>query len=168
MINLLPMDQQSFDRYITKLEVEFADELMNSGEFTEEEARKKTRQTISELLPKGLKTKDHYLFDVTVKDQSNSIGILYLAIQEENQSKTAFIYDIEIDESLRGKSLGTQVLRAAEDFAVDNGANEIGLHVFAKNTGAFRLYQKLGYQVRKELLGKDGNVVGRRMAKPLT
>jgi ribosomal protein S18 acetylase RimI-like enzyme len=167
MIILSPMAQVSFDHYLAKLKDEFAVELMRTGEFTEEEAGRKSEQTMAELLPQGLATKDHYLFDIKKKGRLESVGILYLAIKEENGTRHAFVYDIEINKGLRGKGFGTQVMQAAEKIAGKKGARDIGLHVFASNTGAYHLYQKLGYQVRKVLEGKDGSVIGRRMSKTI-
>jgi len=50
-------------------------------------------------------------------------------------------------EDLRGQGYGTQTLQAVEDMVRQMGISEIWLHVFGHNTGARRLYERLGYEV---------------------
>jgi len=68
-----------------------------------------------------------------------------------------WVWNIEIDDAHRRKGLGRKAMLLAENLARDNGANSIGLNVFAHNRVARNLYQSLGYeessvQMRKALL----------------
>lgn len=68
-----------------------------------------------------------------------------------------WVWNVEIDEAQRGRGLGRKAMVLAEDLARANGANSIGLNVFAQNHVARSLYQSLGYeessvQMRKTLL----------------
>jgi len=68
-----------------------------------------------------------------------------------------WVWNVEIDEAQRGKGLGRKSLVLAENLARANGANSIGLNVFAQNRIARSLYQSLGYeessvQMRKTLM----------------
>lgn len=167
MVDLIPMTKQEYQTYISALIPNFAVELEKTGDFTCEEALKKTRQMVKELLPRGIETPNHFLFDVMAEGESQPIGILYIALQEEGNAKNVFIYDIEIKERYRGRGYRILVMRQAEKFARSRKAAQIWLHVFASNTIAFQLYQKLGYEVRKEFFGKNGELISCRMAKNL-
>ena len=161
------MTDQDYRAYISTLIPNFATELEKTGDFTREEALRETRQMVKELLTKGIETSNHFLFNVMAESEIQPIGILYIALQEEGTIKNAFIYDIEIKENYRGCGFGALVMRRAEEFARGYNAAEIWLHVFAANTIAIRLYQKLGYEVRKEFFGKNGELMSCRMAKLL-
>lgn len=47
----------------------------------------------------------------------------------------------------RGQGIGSKLFEASEKFARDRGARRVELEVFATNTGAIRLYERLGYEV---------------------
>jgi len=68
-----------------------------------------------------------------------------------------WVWNVEIAEAQRGRGLGRKAMVLAEDLARANGANSIGLNVFAQNQVARGLYQSLGYreasvQMRKTLV----------------
>jgi ribosomal protein S18 acetylase RimI-like enzyme len=167
MIKLTPMSAGEYTNYVKRLIPNFAEELGRTGELSKDEALIKSNQIVGELLPRGLETENHFLFNLKSGADDQIVGILYFALQESGSDRSVFIYDIEIYDQFKGKGFGTEVMRSAEDLARDHGAVEIWLHVFANNTAANCLYTKLGYKVKKEFLGKNGEVTSRRMAKTL-
>ncbi|WP_010097519.1 GNAT family N-acetyltransferase [Ornithinibacillus scapharcae] len=77
----------------------------------------------------------------------SNIGILWVYIQDKNQEKQAYIYDIELDEDQRGKGLGKATMLALEEYAKSENIKQIRLHVFAHNQRAIALYKKMGYEM---------------------
>ena len=65
-----------------------------------------------------------------------------------------FIYDIVLDEAQRGKGYGKQTMLALEVFAKELRLKTIGLHVFANNRAAMKLYRGLGYEVTSQNMTK--------------
>ena len=65
-----------------------------------------------------------------------------------------FIFDISLEEAQRGKGYGKQTMLALEEFAKELGLQTIGLHVFANNTAAMKLYRGLGYEVTSQNMTK--------------
>jgi ribosomal protein S18 acetylase RimI-like enzyme len=68
----------------------------------------------------------------------------------------SFIYDISVDEALRGRGYGRAAIRLAEEEARRNGLHALALSVFGQNVIARAFYESLGYretslQMRKEL-----------------
>jgi len=57
----------------------------------------------------------------------------------------AYIQTIEVDPAWRGRGIGAELLRRAEDSSITAGAQNIGLHVDVENTSAIGLYQSRGY-----------------------
>ncbi|MFC5975741.1 GNAT family N-acetyltransferase [Carnobacterium antarcticum] len=60
--------------------------------------------------------------------------------------KAAFIYDFIIFEEFRSLSYGTQTMSELEEIAKKMGIKKVMLHVFAHNTTAFSLYEKMGFK----------------------
>lgn len=50
----------------------------------------------------------------------------------------------------RGLGLGSSLLVAAERLARENGTAAMSIQVYAQNTGAVRLYQRLGYKLHEK------------------
>jgi ribosomal protein S18 acetylase RimI-like enzyme len=56
-----------------------------------------------------------------------------------------YMYEIHFTEQLRGRGLGTKLVEFLEMSARQTGISKTMLTVFASNSGARRLYEKLGY-----------------------
>ena len=59
------------------------------------------------------------------------------------------IYIIGVDPAFQGLGLGTQLTLAGLDHMVDRGASEALLYVAAENTAATKMYERLGFTVRR-------------------
>ena len=60
---------------------------------------------------------------------------------------SAWIYDVRVAPAWRGHGLGKRLVLQAEQAAQRKGFERIGLHVFAFNEVARRIYDSVGYQV---------------------
>jgi len=63
--------------------------------------------------------------------------------------KTLYIDDLCIDETLRGKKIGSELYDAAVCLAKDAGCYNVTLNVWSCNEGARRFYEKLGMKPQK-------------------
>lgn len=63
------------------------------------------------------------------------------------RSGDAFVYDLEISESVRRRGYGRAAMLAAEQVVRSAGMSEIGLNVFGFNGSARALYESVGYRV---------------------
>jgi ribosomal protein S18 acetylase RimI-like enzyme len=92
-----------------------------------------------------------------VEADEQPVGWLWLALRNPRaEAGVGFIYDITIDETLRGRGYGRAAMRLAEEEALRNGLHALALNVFGQNAIARALYSSLGYretsvQMRKEL-----------------
>ncbi len=143
MIRLIPMTEEQYTRWIAGAIVGYAEEHVRSGGWAEGEAVERATEETHQLLPNGLQTKNHYFF-LAHDDELGSVGIVWYAIMDE-EGKSAFLYDIEIQEQYRSRGFGTQTLQALEEAVRPLGVRRIKLHVFGHNEGAFRLYRRLGF-----------------------
>jgi len=56
------------------------------------------------------------------------------------------IAGVGVAESVRGRGVGGLLIAAAEAWCIELGLPEVSLHCYMDNTGAHRLYERLGYQ----------------------
>jgi GNAT superfamily N-acetyltransferase len=59
----------------------------------------------------------------------------------------AWIFDVRVSPAWRGQGLGRRLVLAAEQWAQRKGFERIGLHVFAFNEVAQRIYRSVGYEL---------------------
>lgn len=79
---------------------------------------------------------------------------------EEEAYEFAYVSDLAVMPDYRGRGIGKALLRAAEDYAVEQGATILRLGVLAKNEVARKLYHDYGFEERiialtKNLRAKD-------------
>ena len=58
--------------------------------------------------------------------------------------KTLYIDDLCVDESCRGRHIGSRLYHAALNMARERGCDRVTLNVWSLNTGAMRFYEKCG------------------------
>ncbi|MEL6361568.1 MAG: GNAT family N-acetyltransferase [Pseudomonadota bacterium] len=58
---------------------------------------------------------------------------------------TWFVNALAVFAEGQNQGIGSQLLAAAEDQAISNGFDKMSIQVYAQNTGAVRLYERLGY-----------------------
>ena len=92
------------------------------------------------------------------------VGLCMLAVRGED----AWIGGVGVIAGRRGEGIGEQLMRAAERNARARGVKRLWLEVIFENTGAFALYEKLGYgRIRGlELWSLEGKLVFQKHKVP--
>jgi len=86
----------------------YVDELVASGSMSREAAEEKGRRDAAELLPEGLATPGQLIFRMEADGQS--VGWLWLALRNPRaEAGVGFVYDIVVDEALRGRGYGMRL-----------------------------------------------------------
>jgi ribosomal protein S18 acetylase RimI-like enzyme len=155
MIRLVPMTETELEMHLEKTIPEYAAENVAAGYWSEEEALERSRKAFANLLPLGVKTENNYLFRIQLEENGEKIGMIWM--KHEAPRPHGFIYDIALDEAQRGKGYGKQTMLALEEFARELGLKTIGLHVFANNMAAMKLYKGMGYEVTSQNMTKKLN-----------
>jgi ribosomal protein S18 acetylase RimI-like enzyme len=106
-----------------------------------ENARKKHKQELQEFLDSKASNQVWLAKD----KQGNYAGLIWAANRGFSDAwdpdpDPAWVYDIKVDPAHRRAGLGRQLLKTAEEWAADQGFQQIGLHVFAGNLPAINLY----------------------------
>jgi GNAT superfamily N-acetyltransferase len=76
---------------------------------------------------------------------------------DEPPGEYALVSDLVVLESFRRRGYGTALLRAAERYAVEQGAGELRIGVLSANQQARRLYLEAGFHQHIEVLMKHLN-----------
>jgi ribosomal protein S18 acetylase RimI-like enzyme len=145
------MAPEEFAAYLGRLVEHYAASHVRAGRWTEEQSRGEARKEVDKLLPEGLRTAGHYLFDIVAGAPEQNVGVLWVAIEPRG----AFVYDLEVDPAHRRHGYAAEAMRLAERVAREHGARRISLHVFGDNAGARRLYARLGYAETNVLMAKS-------------
>jgi ribosomal protein S18 acetylase RimI-like enzyme len=87
------------------------------------------------------------------------VGFVTVSIITESHSllqpmRYARVGSICVQESQRGRGIGSELMKRAEEWAAAQGAIDVRLNVWAFNQSALALYKELGYEVRSLFLGK--------------
>ena len=153
-VGLVPMTQQEFEAFLERDIVQYAEEKVRAGYWTEAEALEKSRLENAQLLPEGLATPDHHLFTIQ-SAAGQAVGAVWLKADLASARPSGFIYDLEIYEPYRRRGYAQQAMLKLEDAARGLGLRQLGLHVFAHNEAAQSLYERLGYRVSSLNMLKD-------------
>ncbi|OJF13405.1 hypothetical protein BG844_15470 [Couchioplanes caeruleus subsp. caeruleus] len=135
------MTDAQFTTYRETAEQEYAQQAADSGAMSLPEALKKATDDFARLLPDGPASPEQFLWRAYADDAD--VGMIWLHIT----SRTAYIFDIVVDESHRRHGYGRAIMRAAEELCRDRGVESIGLNVFGRNAGARALYEQEGYEI---------------------
>src|SRR5258705_7883624 len=78
------------------------------------------------------------------------VGYVYAGIEprswKELRDVAGFIHDVVVDEGVRGLGIGTRLLETAAEWLVARGVPRVMLWTAARNTGAQRLFERLGFR----------------------
>ena len=129
-------------------EAQYAQCVAASGQSAQNAARN-AADTYAQLLPDGCATPGHHFW--YAYDGDRRVGFLWVKVTHD----TAFVYNVAVEPDVRRQGNGRAIMLAAERWCHDNALTRIGLHVFAHNTGAWALYEQLGFNETGGNTAKD-------------
>jgi ribosomal protein S18 acetylase RimI-like enzyme len=93
------------------------------------------------------------------EENARVVGFVNVSVTTETHSllqpmRYARIGSVSVTANRRGCGIGSRLMALAEQWATQQGAQEMRLNVWAFNQAALNLYAELGYDVRSHLLGK--------------
>jgi RimJ/RimL family protein N-acetyltransferase len=138
------MTPDEYERWLPGNIAEYAAENTKTGRWTPEEAPAKAREEFAGLVPQGMSTPDHVFYSIVRPSDARPVGMLW--IQARRPQRRAFIFNVEIFAPFRRKGYATEAMQLLESEVGRMGLTSIGLHVFADNSAARPLYEKLGYE----------------------
>ncbi|MFC4495054.1 GNAT family N-acetyltransferase [Streptomyces ovatisporus] len=111
-----------------------------------DEVERRAADSFDALLPQGAGTPGAALR--VLVHGGEDVGVVWVELERSpREDADSYVYEVEVDEALRGRGHGRTLMLVAEREAIDAGAGVLGLHVFAYNSTALSLYSSLGYRV---------------------
>ncbi|MEU6930045.1 GNAT family N-acetyltransferase [Streptomyces sp. NPDC046374] len=139
-----PVTEAEFAEWSARSLDAFAQSWIDRG-MPEELARAKAEDSRRRFLPQGLATPGISVV-VALRD-TDVVGYLWTGgLELEPGERSGFVFEVEVAEEQRGKGYGRGLMLLAERLSLAAGESLLGLHVFAGNTPAIRLYESLGYR----------------------
>jgi len=86
------------------------------------------------------------------RDEGRIVGSLSLVVFRNPTGVRAWIEDVIVDESARGRGIGEAITRAAIERAREMGARTVDLSSRPAREAANRLYQRIGFELRNSNL----------------
>ena len=133
--------------YLHAAAASYAEDNIASGRWPKKGALERSLAEMQRLLPQGVATPDHHLFEMVAVEGGTTVGYLWFAVEERHGMRGAFIYDLEVKAEFRRQGHAKRALQALEKIVTALGLSSIGLHVFSQNAGAQSLYRELGFAV---------------------
>ncbi|MFD7089364.1 GNAT family N-acetyltransferase [Streptomyces sp. NPDC059896] len=138
-----PMNDAEYEAWEARALDEYARNWTARG-VPPEQARGKAEVSHRENLPEGLATPGVSLS--VLVHAGTTVGHVWVAPREVRPGEWgSWVYDVAVAEDQRGKGYGRALMLLAERAALETGDSLLGLHVFANNTPAVRLYESLQY-----------------------
>jgi mycothiol synthase len=152
-IELVPM--ADYESRIEALFADYAQDLVQERGLWHGEAEDRAARKRAELLPDGARTRGALLR--TVVAQGVPVGWVWAGPPPPpapSRSGMGWLHNIEIDQPYRRRGHGRAAIAAVEAVLVRRGVDTMGLNVHGANTGARRLYDRLGYRLLAQQMAK--------------
>lgn len=143
-VRLRPAADDELASYVSAVRRDYESSMVNDAGLGEEEARAKAELDFGSLVRDGRPAAGQHLYVIEDVESSRRVGRLWLGERFAGQP-IGFLYDVEIEEPLRGQGLGREAMLLVEEEARRRGFVEIRLNVFGGNETARSLYRSLGY-----------------------
>lgn len=148
-----PMTEAEFDTWLASAIDTYTRNWIERG-VPAEQARAKSEADHRRNLPDGLASPDTHIH--VLVHEGTVVGHIWVALTDVRPGERgAYVFDVEVRAEHRGHGYGRALMLLAETIALREGVPLIGLHVFADNTPAQRLYESLGYATTRFNLAKQ-------------
>jgi RimJ/RimL family protein N-acetyltransferase len=155
VIRVEPMTEARFVGFLEESILRYAEENVRTGRWDAATGVEQSRKEHARLLPQGLATPHEYLRSIFAVDTGDRVGDLWYSYRGEGGPRQVWIFWIGIDPTHRRRGYAAEALRTVEVEARRLGSTRVGLHVFAFNSGARALYEKLGYAPTNVVMWKE-------------
>ena len=153
-VEIVEMDADRRERFLASQAGTYAESLFRSGAFgSSEEASERARQQLKSIL--AMESEEQFFFRVIAlngatpletgpKATSGEVGVLWWTVRKP--ARSAWIYDIAISQEFRRRGFARAALQELEKWCRKHSCPQIGLNVFAFNSGAEKLYREMGFE----------------------
>lgn len=150
---LVPLPLHEFPAWLSASKTEYEADLIAAGA-TPGAAASQAANSLASAFPEGQPSLTNAVFNI-VDETDTAVGYLWVGRDNSDDPTAWWIWDIVVDPAFRGRGLGREGMRLAEEYARSQGAATLGLNVFGFNTTARGLYESLGYETTSVKMRKQ-------------
>ncbi|MEA2520718.1 MAG: hypothetical protein QOI81_364 [Actinomycetota bacterium] len=154
-LKMRPMTDEEYPTWRAQHVADYAEDMARNSGVDAATLMEQSEREQSELLPDGLRTPGHRLVIAEDPATGQQVGWLWLGDRKSDAGHVAWVYDIVVEEGVRGSGYGRAILAQAEVLATEMGLNRIELNVFGDNGAARALYESSGYHETARQMAKD-------------
>jgi ribosomal protein S18 acetylase RimI-like enzyme len=154
------MRPENFPSFVETANTGYAQENVAVGRWTSDEAPARAQAEFLHLLPQGLATPDHHIYEIQEDSTGEMAGFLWFAVVGKGDTSFAYVYNICVAQSFRRRGHARAALLWLEQFARAQGISGVRLNVFAHNAGAQVLYHSLGFKSMSMMMHKALSATG--------
>jgi GNAT superfamily N-acetyltransferase len=147
VVSLRPYPEAELDAMWPDADARYRGDLLDNGGLSADEARAKAAKDTEWL--RGLPP-----LVLEIEREGERVGRVVLWLDAFEKPGSAWLFEIVLDESVRGRGYGREALRLAEEEARSRGMTRIDLNVFGGNAVARSLYASEGYAESSVHMGK--------------
>jgi len=137
VIALRPLREDEYDAWDAAHRAEYGRGLVEHVGMSREQAEAKVERDVAYVLPEKLATASTWIW--AVENDGRVVGTVFVGLRDGG----AWLYDITIAESDRGKGYGRTAMTSLEDEVRALGYDTIALNVWGGNEVARGLYRSL-------------------------
>jgi ribosomal protein S18 acetylase RimI-like enzyme len=156
-IRLRPLDEGEFPALLEQLREEYVRSMVEEAGLSQADAEDKARADHESLFPDGAPQAHHRIYVLEDAESGERRGHIFWAARQPpgSSTKRAYLYELFIDESFRGRGLGRRALELVEADARAAGLPAVDLNVWGGNEAARALYRTAGYSERAVFMSKE-------------
>lgn len=146
---LAPMQSAEFDSFAELAIASYAEDNVAAGRWPPQGALARARAEFERLLPQGLHTPAHWLYEIRETEAASGevIGFVWFAVLADGATRSGYLYHIRIKPQFRGLGHAKAALDRLDEIARAMGLSSIALHTFSQNGAAQALYRSQGYWI---------------------
>ncbi len=152
MITIRKMNEVEFEFSKGKPHETYIQGMVRAQKIPLEKAKEIAKKQIQEILPEGFHTPNHFFYSVILDEKL--IGYAWFQAREES-IKTAWGYDIYIEEEYRRQGFAKKVFEQLSIELKEAGFSQMSFHVYADNKPAISLYEKFGFETTNIVMRKE-------------
>lgn len=146
-VRLVSMSEEDRQAFLERQAVDYAESKSKAGIWKPEESLEQSRAEIRRTVGETPEAGGHRFFH-GVDASGHRVGATWYGPipGREDIPGARWLFQIIVEEGLRGRGYGRAMLAAAEDLLRREGWSALHLNVFAFNEVAYSLYESSGYQ----------------------
>jgi ribosomal protein S18 acetylase RimI-like enzyme len=147
MITLVPMPEDDFQSFEVECTSVYARDNVLAGRWTQSAGLARAREEFHRLLPSGLRSPNHFIYNIHEPRSQRTVGFLWFAEFDADGVRSGYVYSVHIHPDDRGHGYAKAAIDQIEAQGLARGLRAVSLHVFSHNAAAQALYRSLGYGI---------------------